>query len=236
MKNDKDSITLGFFIIDHHDSFTYNLRDLLYRVCPSSNIDLVSSDQNALEDTLISFIGKNRYACIVFSPGGGSPQDQLQSISIYQKYHHRCSFLGICLGHQIIGYAHGFSIIRSKYVVHGSPIDVIFDLDARHCINSHRYQLGCYNSLVLSDVQENISVINVDPSVYYNSIKVIARDQFDQIAAIENDVIVNSGLRQTSPPMLGIQHHPESFLSIDGDNLIRVFVGKCKRYFKSIKS
>ena len=103
---------MKILLIDNYDSFTFNL----YHYISSFNIrvDVVRNDKiNAKE------IIKKKYNKIVISPGPGNPDQSGNCINILKSLHRKLPFLGVCLGHQIIGQVFGSKIVQAKKLMHG---------------------------------------------------------------------------------------------------------------------
>ena len=129
------------YIIDHQDSFTYNLVHLL------SNFDKVyiSNYSN------INNIVLNRSKLIVLSPGPGEPKDYPATSAIYKKYKGKKKFLGICLGFQQILYNENGKIIQQKKIYHGhqSKINILKSSKLYKKVKS--LKVGKYHSLRLKE-------------------------------------------------------------------------------------
>ena len=129
------------FIVDHQDSFTYNLVHLL------SNFDkvYVSSHSN------INYLELKKSKLIVLSPGPGEPQNYPETSNLYKKYKGKKKILGICLGFQQILYNENGKIIQQKKIFHGhqSKIDIL--KSSKLFRNSKSFKAGKYHSLKLKE-------------------------------------------------------------------------------------
>ena len=94
------------YVIDHEDSFTYNLVHLLEEFAPTYVSNYYDLDRKRLEKSKI----------IVFSPGPGSPKDYPATSKIYKKYKGRKKIIGICLGYQMILHNEGGKIAQQKKI------------------------------------------------------------------------------------------------------------------------
>ena len=99
-------------LIDNYDSFTYNLYQYLSEL--GAEVATVRNDKLSVED-----IEKMAPEGIVLSPGPGRPENAGICVDLIRRLAHEVPILGICLGHQAIGYAFGGSIIRAKRIMHG---------------------------------------------------------------------------------------------------------------------
>lgn len=213
--------------VDHYDSFSWNIRELLERVLhPDVGVMHYYYDDPELVSVISSmqrFQDSNKVA-VVLSPGPKHPQDVPQSCQLYRDYHHMYSFLGICLGHQIIGFCEGFSIVRASSPIHGSTRTIYWcNGKDRSCISyflPKNSTMATYNSLVLADTKGLRHSSDMSQNIASTTcMQVIAYDEKGDIAAIANS-------RSKLPSTLGVQFHPESHLSIYGDDIIRKFI-KC---------
>ncbi|MDD5355982.1 MAG: aminodeoxychorismate/anthranilate synthase component II, partial [Candidatus Omnitrophica bacterium] len=99
-------------IIDNYDSFTYNLVQYLGQL--HNNLKVFRNDKIS-----INRIKRLRPEKIVISPGPGRPEDAGISCELIDKFKGKIPILGVCLGHQAIGYAFGGKIIQAKNIMHG---------------------------------------------------------------------------------------------------------------------
>ena len=97
------------YLIDHEDSFTYNLAHLLDSIEPT----FVSNYYD------INTVKLEKSSTIVLSPGPGEPKDYPKTTKIYKKYKGKKKILGICLGFQQIVYSEGAKITQQKNILHG---------------------------------------------------------------------------------------------------------------------
>jgi anthranilate synthase/phosphoribosyltransferase len=139
---------------------------------------------------------------IILSPGPGRPEDAGVSVDVVKAFAGQIPMLGVCLGHQAIGYAYGATVTGAKRIVHGKVEEM--DLDGRGLFRSidSPAQYTRYHSLV------------VDGQTLPAEIEVTAR-------AGDGEVM---GLRHTSYTLEGVQFHPESIASETGKKLLRNFL------------
>ncbi|WP_028979930.1 anthranilate synthase component II [Sporocytophaga myxococcoides] len=177
-------------LIDNLDSYTYNLLHLFQKlgvVCTCMRIDEIE-DLEAL----------NSFSGIVLSPGPGNPKDQQLLLSIIEKFWRLKPILGICLGHQAIGYFFGSEIVKMDKPMHGkiSLLEVVYKDPVFENINED-FNIVRYHSLILGKL----------PPV----LKVLAESNNNEIMAI----------RHITQPIYGFQFHPEAVLSENGEKLIQ---------------
>jgi len=182
-------------IIDNYDSFTYNLYQYIGEIY--GEIEVVRNDKISLLD-----IEKMDISGIVLSPGPGRPENAGICVDVVRKYGGRIPILGICLGHQAIGYAYGGDIINAEVIKHGKTSPAHHD--------------GCH---LFKGVNNPIEVMR------YHSLVVDRRTLPEElvVTAETSDGVV-MGLRHKVHPIYGLQFHPESILTEQGKEILRNFV------------
>jgi anthranilate synthase/aminodeoxychorismate synthase-like glutamine amidotransferase len=129
------------YVVDHQDSFTYNLVHLL------SNFDTVyvSSHSN------INYLKIRKSKLIVLSPGPGEPKNYPETSILYKQYKGKKKILGICLGFQQILYNENGKIIQQKKIFHGhqSRIDIL--KSSKLFRGTKSFKVGKYHSLKLKE-------------------------------------------------------------------------------------
>ena len=179
-------------VIDNYDSFTYNLVQLLGGITPS--IDVKRNDEVTLEE-----VGSIHPSHIVLSPGPGRPEDAGISVDLIKRFAPTVPILGVCLGHQAIGVAFGARVVHAPSLMHGrtSAIhhagDPIFRGVMNPCTATR------YHSLVISP--EGFPA------------------ELERIAETAEGVIM--AVRHRRFPTVGVQFHPESILTEEGEIMIR---------------
>jgi anthranilate synthase component 2 len=188
-------------IIDNYDSFTYNLVQRLGEI--DANIDLLvrRNDQITLDE--ISELAPQR---IIISPGPCTPKEAGISVACVQKFSGRCPILGVCLGHQAIGQAYGASIVRAKRLMHGKT-DAI-----------HHDQQGIFSGLETPLIATRYHSLVIEPGSLPNCFVVSA---WSQLANGDQEIMA---IRHRSLPVIGVQFHPESFLTEAGPAILRQFL------------
>ncbi len=181
-------------VLDNYDSFTYNLVHFLEKSNSSVSVDVFRNDQISLAEI-------NDYHKIVLSPGPGLPSEAGIMLDLLKTYSSSKSILGICLGHQAIAEAFGGSLKNLDEVVHGvsTPIkqtksDYLFE-NTPITMN-----VGRYHSWVIDSLPACLIPIAVDTK--------------QQIMAI----------RHSDFDVRGIQFHPESILTENGQQLINNWI------------
>ena len=198
-----------FILVDHYDSFSHNLKDLLYTASPQSSLRWIYYDDPTLPAVVAHTITQaqpQQSVYVVLSPGPKQPADAPQSLSLFTQFGQHCCFLGICLGHQIMGVVDGYTLQSTAHLNHGGTKTITFEPTC--LISTHRFlqfaTFATYNSLCLSSTK----------FTHQPSLKVMAYDEHGEIAALASQ----SSHPTTSTPIyhLSMQFHPESFLSHAG--------------------
>ena len=137
---------------------------------------------------------------IVFSPGPGSPKDYPISSKIYRKYKGKKKIIGICLGYQMILHNEGGKIVQQKKIYHGFQSKIKVNSQSKIFKNNQNFKVGRYHSLKLREP------FNSD------SIRITMRCSLTNIPM---------GLEDDRNKIYGFQFHPESFLTENGNILIK---------------
>lgn len=185
---------MNVLLVDHHDSFTFNLAHQLMR--QGADVDVVAHD-----DTELSNISTRLAALdlLVLSPGPGSPVEIPGTLAlVHAAMELDVPLLGVCLGMQCIGAALGAEIRCLPQVVHGASTPVLHDGTDIYRRMEQGFVAGRYHSLVL------------DPATMPADLLVTARTP---------DGVV-MGVRHRTRRVHGMQYHPESILTPAGDRLV----------------
>jgi len=181
-------------LLDNYDSFTYNLAQYLGELGHAPIVH--RNDELALD--AVDALAPDR---IVISPGPGRPEDAGISVDVIRRYGTRITVLGVCLGHQAIGYAFGGDVVRAPVLMHGKVSTVKHDGRGIFSGVTQPFVAGRYHSLIVADpVPEPL-----------------------EISARTDDGIV-MGLRHREFPIHGVQFHPESVLTGEGRKILRNFL------------
>jgi anthranilate synthase/aminodeoxychorismate synthase-like glutamine amidotransferase len=182
-------------LIDNYDSFTYNLFQYLSEL--GEEITVVRNDRMSLDE--MEQLSPER---IVISPGPGTPQQAGVSNEVIRRFGARLPILGVCLGHQCVGYAYGARVDHAGEIKHGKSSLV------------HHDGKGVFTGLP-----------NPFPAIRYHSLAVKRDglpDCLEVSAWTENNIIM--GLRHRQFPVEGVQFHPESIMTEVGKDLLRNFL------------
>ena len=187
------------WIIDHRDSFTWNLAELV-RVTGMAVPRVVSNLSPELEQAVQA--GEK----LILSPGPGTVKDECHQATfrLLDRLPPCTPVLGVCLGHQLLGYFAGAEVSRAPYVMHGKSSDIIHDGSGLFTGLPNPMTVGRYHSLVVQSKED-------EPNSRFT---VTSRGPEGEVMA----------LRYNDRPWVGIQFHPESILTPDGKSLLRNFL------------
>ena len=186
-------------LIDNYDSFTWNLVQRFGEIDPSLDIRVVRND--AITPDEAEAMQPSR---LVISPGPCTPKEAGVSAAMIERFRGRIPILGVCLGHQTIGDLHGMTVRRHERPVHGKTSLVHHDGRGVFAGMSNPFQATRYHSLIVD--RDTVT------------------DGWEVSAWLEDGTIM--GLRSTGDavPVEGVQFHPESFLTLEGPQLLRNFL------------
>lgn len=178
-------------IIDHYDSFTYNLAQYIAEL--GEEVEVIRYDMLTEQE-----IRKKQPTTIVLSPGPGHPKDYPHTLSMFDKLHTDYPFLGICLGHQLMGLYFGGQVIPAPAIFHGKTSEL------RHAQTGQRVgRVMRYHSLSV-DIQTLPAVL--EPVAF----------------AVEDGALME--MRHRTLPVYGMQYHPESIGTPDGRMRLATFI------------
>jgi len=187
-------------LIDNYDSFTYNLVQRIGEIDRSREMKVYRNDKVTLEQ-----IEADRPDHIIISPGPCTPKEAGISVDVVRHFAGKVPILGVCLGHQSIGYAFGGEIVRAKRLMHGKTSEIRHDGRSLFAGISNPFTATRYHSLVIK------------PDTLSPEFDVTARTVDDP-----GDEIM--GIRHKAMPIEGVQFHPESFLTLEGHKLLDNFL------------
>ena len=182
-------------LIDNYDSFTYNLFQYLCEL--GQDVHVVRNDK-----TTIDAIDDMHPKHIVLSPGPSTPLKAGISNDIISHFAGIVPILGVCLGHQCIGYTFGATVSRAKAIMHGKSSLI------------HHNGRG-----IFAGIPDPCSVIR------YHSLAIqreTVPDCLEITAFTDDDTIM--GIRHREFPIEGIQFHPESFMTPMGKTMLQNFI------------
>ena len=182
-------------IVDCYDSFTFNLYQQVGRL--GGNPVVFTSD------TQLEVLQKNGYDRIILSPGPGTPEDSGVCREVLKTMSRTIPTLGVCLGHQTICTAFGGEVIRASHLMHGKTSPISHGGEGIFAGIPTPFIATRYHSLVAR--------------------REALPDELEVTASSLDDGYV-MGVRHTRYPINGVQFHPESILSHEGDRIIRNFL------------
>lgn len=182
-------------MIDNYDSFTYNLVQYLAEL--GEKVQVFRNDKISLNQ-----IRKLKPAKILISPGPGRPEDAGISCQAIRELAGTIPILGVCLGHQAIGYAYGARIVSAKRLMHGK-VSLIYH-------NQKTIFQGLANPFAATRYHSLIVERKAMPACL-------------EITAWTKDKEI-MGLKHKKFPLWGVQFHPESIMTKTGKDLLSNFL------------
>ena len=182
-------------LIDNYDSFTYNLYQYLSEL--GAKVEVARNDKISLED--IQGMSPDG---IIISPGPSTPLEAGISNDVIRHFGPNTPTLGVCLGHQCVGYVYGAKVDRAGEIRHGKTSMINHNGAGVLAGLPNPFQAIRYHSLV------------VYPETIPDTLEVTART--------DNGLIM--GLRHKEHPVEGVQFHPESIMTPDGKHLLQNFL------------
>ncbi len=182
-------------MIDNYDSFTYNLVQYLEEL--GQTVKVLRNDAVTLPQ-----IKKMALARIVISPGPGRPEDAGISCSLIREFCGKIPILGVCLGHQAIGYCFGAKIVQAKRLMHGKTSKIYHNQKDIFKGIPNPFLATRYHSLLVEN--KNLP----------ECLEVTAKTKEAEIM----------GLKHKAYPIWGVQFHPESILTKSGKDILDNFL------------
>lgn len=188
-------------LIDNYDSFTYNLVQRIGELDATLDLRVIRNDKITVEQA--EAMGPER---IIVSPGPCSPAEGGVSNAIIEHFAGRVPVLGVCLGHQCIGYTHGMTVTRNSRLMHGKTSPIYHDGRTIFEGLSNPFTATRYHSLIVT--RESVDL-----------------DRWEVSAWTAEDEVMGLRRRGDEAPLEGVQFHPESFLTAEGPLLLANFLG-----------
>ncbi|MDK1031377.1 MAG: aminodeoxychorismate/anthranilate synthase component II [Planctomycetia bacterium] len=184
-------------LIDNYDSFTYNLVQRLGEIDAQLDLVVYRNDKVTTDE-----VEENKPTHIIISPGPCTPREAGISNDVIRRFAGKVPILGVCLGHQCIGFAFGASVVRNYRLMHGKTSKIHHDGRTIFEGIPNPFEATRYHSLV------------------------VARDtvpqEFEITAWTDEDEVM--GIRHKRMCIEGVQFHPESFLTPQGFRLLKNFL------------
>jgi len=182
-------------IIDNYDSFTYNLVQYFGELGAEPVV-------KRNDEISIAEIEALKPEAVVISPGPCTPKEAGISNEVIAKIGPKLPVLGVCLGHQCIGYVYGGAVVRAGRLMHGKTSPILHDSTGVFADLPSPFEATRYHSLI------------IDPPTMPESLVVNAH-------TAEGEIM---GVRHKEYPIHGVQFHPESILTRHGKDLLKNFL------------
>ena len=183
-------------VFDNYDSFTYNLVQIIEKIL-DQKVDVVRNDKITLEEV-------GTYDKIILSPGPGIPEEAGILLDLIKEYAPTKSILGVCLGQQAIAEAFGGSLVNLSEIFHGVATTT---------------EIVKENTLIFRNITSGLEVGRyhswaVNPENFPEELEITAVDKDGMIMALQHKTY----------DVHGVQFHPESILTPEGETIIKNFL------------
>ena len=195
-----------YLLIDNFDSFVYNLKAYFQEI--GREVLVKRCDQISLQD-----IEELQPKGIILSPGPRRPWDAELCVEVVKRFQGRIPILGVCLGHQVLGYCAGAVVEKGEAPMHGKVTAIHTRGTGLFSGLPERFQVTRYHSLVVREKSL--------PTEY-------------QVDAWSEDGAV-MGFSHKTLPLYGVQFHPEAILTEYGHEILEKFCLIAEKYEKSRK-
>jgi para-aminobenzoate synthetase component 2 len=184
-------------IIDNYDSFTYNLVQRIGELDATCRMKVYRNDKVTMDQ-----IEQDRPTHIIISPGPCTPREGGISNDVVRHFAGKVRMLGVCLGHQCIGYSFGAQIVRAERIMHGKTSQIYHDGKTIYAGLGNPFVATRYHSLA------------VKADTLPSDFEVTCRSEMGELM----------GIRHKRMPIEGVQFHPESFLTTEGPKILANFL------------
>jgi anthranilate synthase/aminodeoxychorismate synthase-like glutamine amidotransferase len=184
-------------LIDNYDSFTYNLVQRLGELDAGLDLRVFRNDK-----VTVAEVEALRPTHILISPGPCTPREGGVSNDVIRHFSGKTPLLGVCLGHQCIGFTAGADVVRADRLMHGKTSQIHHDGRTIFEDVANPFEATRYHSLIIRR-----GTLPAD---------------FEITAWTDEDEIM--GVRHRRWPVEGVQFHPESFLTLEGPKILRNFL------------
>ena len=182
-------------LIDNYDSFTYNLVQAFAAM--GASVMVYRNDAISVDESVAL-----EPTHLVISPGPGRPENAGVSLDMIGAWAGKLPILGVCLGHQSIVQQHGGDIVRADRLMHGKTSMVEHDGETIFAGISNPFEVGRYHSLCAEE------------GSLPDELRITAQTGRGEIM----------GVRHKTLPIEGVQFHPESVLTPEGNALMANFM------------
>lgn len=194
-------VNLMILLIDNYDSFTYNLYQYIGEL--GEKITVKRNDEITLKE-----IENLKPEAIIISPGPGRPENAGNTVEIIKHFYKKLPILGICLGHQAIGYSFGAVIEKAGKIMHGKTSKIRHTEQTLFDSMPQEIEVMRYHSLVIKK--------GTLPPI------------FDVLAESADDGEIMA-IKHCKYPLYGMQFHPESVGTAEGKQLLKNFLSELRK-------
>jgi anthranilate synthase component 2 len=184
-------------LIDNYDSFTFNVEHQLLML--DHEVDVIRNDKISIDE-----ISQLDYDAFVIGPGPSNPKNAGISLELINYFYDKKPILGICLGHQCIGEVFGGKIVIADKIMHGKTSNLSHTKSSIFQNIKEPYIAMRYHSLVISE--KSVS----------DDLEILAWCEDDNKKTI-------MAVKHKTYPVVGIQFHPESIFTEQGNKLLDNF-------------
>ena len=184
-------------LIDNYDSFTFNVEHQLLML--DHEVDVIRNDKISIDE-----ISQLDYDAFVIGPGPSNPKNAGISLELINYFYNKKPILGICLGHQCIGEVFGGKIVIADKIMHGKTSNLSHTKSSIFQNIKEPYIAMRYHSLVISE--KSVS----------DDLEILAWCEDDDKKTI-------MAVKHKTYPVVGIQFHPESIFTEQGNKLLDNF-------------
>jgi anthranilate synthase/aminodeoxychorismate synthase-like glutamine amidotransferase len=182
-------------MIDNYDSFTYNLVQYIGQL--GEDVVVHRNDEISIDE-----IRELEPDAIFLSPGPCTPKEAGITVDVVRQFDKTIPTMGVCLGHQAVGYAFGAEVVRAERIMHGKTSRIINDGRTIYRGLPNPFIGGRYHSLILK--RDSLPAC----------LEISAETEEGEIM----------GIRHREYPVEGIQFHPESVLTPNGKRILKNFL------------
>lgn len=183
-----------FLLIDNYDSFTFNLVQAFQK--NGQHPYVVKND----DPSLLQLATDHKVEAVCISPGPGRPENAGLCLQFLEQLPARVPVLGVCLGHQLLGHFAGASVLIAPEIMHGKSSRIRHSGTGLFSGLPQFMQVGRYHSLIVNAEESSL-------------LEVTAHTDDNTIMAIQ----------YVDRPWVGIQFHPESVLTPEGEQMLANF-------------
>ena len=193
---------MKLFVLDNYDSFVFNVARYLTRLGAEPLV--LRNDRTSLAE-----IEALAPKAIVVSPGPCSPREAGISCDLVRAFSGRIPILGICLGRQVIGDVFSGHVTRALRPMHGRASPMLHQGANLFAGLKPETKAGRYHSLIVEETPAMLDMLSVD-----------ARSPDGEIMALSH----------RTDPTFGVQFHPESILTEEGEALLANFIARARAF------